>query len=65
MNEDKNEVNVLDELNKGACMGQDAIDFIMDKVEDKKLKEVLEKQYSKYEKITKEIGELYPEYSEK
>ena len=65
MNEDKNEVNVLDELNKGACMGQDAIDFIMDKVKDEKLKEVLEKQYAKYEKITKEIGELYPEYSEK
>ena len=65
MNEDKNEVNVLDELNKGACMGQDAIDFIMDKVEDERLKEVLEKQYVKYEKITKEIGELYPEYSEK
>ena len=65
MNEDKNEVNVLDELNKGACMGQDAIDFIMDKVEDKKLKEVLEKQYSKNEKKTKEIRELYSEYNEK
>ena len=65
MNEDKNEVNVLDELNKGACMGQDAIDFIMDKVKDEKLKVVLEKQYAKYEKITKEISELYPEYSEK
>ena len=37
----QNEVNVLDELNKGACMGMDAIHFIMDKVEDDKLKEYL------------------------
>ena len=27
----KNEINVLDELNKGACMGMDAIDFIIDR----------------------------------
>ena len=39
MNNDENEVNVLDELNKGACMGKDAIHFILDKVEDEKLKE--------------------------
>ncbi len=31
---DENEVNVLDELNKGVCMGRDAIHFILDKVED-------------------------------
>ena len=34
----KEEIDVLDELNKGACMGIDAINFIMDKVKDKKLK---------------------------
>ena len=34
MNED---INALDEINKGACMGMDAIDDILDKVEDKKL----------------------------
>ena len=28
----ENEVNVLDELNKGTCMGIDAIHFILDKV---------------------------------
>ena len=38
---DKNEINVLDELNKGSCMGMDAIHFILDKVEDEKLKNVL------------------------
>ena len=32
MKNKKEEVNVLDELNKGACMGRDAIHFILDKV---------------------------------
>ena len=34
MSKEKNEINVLDELNKGACMGRDAIAFIIDKVKD-------------------------------
>ncbi len=38
---DKNEINVLDELNKGACIGMGAIHFVLDKVEDEKLKNVL------------------------
>ena len=31
MEKENNEINVLDELNKGACMGQDAIHFILEK----------------------------------
>ena len=65
MEDNKKEVNVLDELNKGACMGCDAIHFIIDKVTDDKLKEELNIQYNKYKKITDEIKELYPEYSDK
>ena len=61
----KNEINVLDELNKGACMGMDAIKFILDKVEDKKLYDVLEKQYDKYEDISKKIHKLYPDCNKK
>jgi len=45
MNEEKIEVNVLDELNKGACMGRDAIHYVLDKVKDDSLKEELDKQY--------------------
>lgn len=52
---DKNEINVLDELNKGACMGMDAIHFVLDKVEDEKLKEVLTEQYEKYKSIFSKI----------
>ena len=63
--ENKNEINVLDELNKGACMGMDAIHFILDKVEDDHLKQILETQYTQYQSISTKICELYPEYSEK
>lgn len=63
MNEQENEINVLDELNKEACMGKDAIHFVLDKVEDDNLKQVLNEQYEKYNNITKRISELYPEYS--
>ena len=59
----ENEINVLDELNKGACMGMDAISFVLDKVEDDNFKELLERQYEGYKKISNKICELYPEYS--
>lgn len=59
------EKNVLDEINKGACMGRDAIHFIMDKVSDENLKKELERQYAKYKETNEKICELYPEYSDK
>jgi len=65
MKENENEVNVLDELSKGACMGRDAIHFIMDKVEDEALKEELNAQYQKYKEISERIEQLYPDYSQK
>jgi len=63
MSKKENEVNVLDELSKGACMGRDAIHFIMDKVKDEDLKTELNNQYKKYKEISDRIAELYPEYS--
>lgn len=63
--DDENEVNVLDELNKGACMGMDAIHFVLEKVKDDSLRTELNRQYEKYKKISDEICELYPEYSDK
>lgn len=62
---DENEINVLDELCKGACMGKDAIHFILDKVKDDALKDELNNQYKYYDAIYNKIKELYPEYSEK
>jgi hypothetical protein len=65
MSKDTNEINVLDELNKGACMGCDAIHFIIDKVSNSDLREELDTQYNKYKEILDKIGQMYPEYSEK
>ncbi len=58
-------INVLDELNKGATMGMDAIEFIMNKVTDEKLKRELKIQYDKYEDISKKVCKIYPKYSKK
>lgn len=61
----KNEnINALDEIHKGACMGIDALNIIKDKVEDEKLKKVLNIQYKDYQDAAKEIEDLYPEYND-
>lgn len=57
-------INVLDELNKGACMGMDAIKFIIDKVDSKKFKDGLLNQYKKYEDISLKINDLYSRYND-
>ena len=59
---DKDNVNVLDEVNKGACMGMDAIKFVLEKVDDNTFKELLEKQYDKYQEISNSINEIYSDY---
>lgn len=63
--EEKNKINkdVLDELNKGCVMGMDAIRDILDKVEDKKFKKVLEKEFDKYKDIHHRILKVYECYS--
>ena len=43
------EINVMDELNKGASMGMDAISYVMEKVEDSNFKDLLNTQYEQYE----------------
>lgn len=56
-------INALDEIHKGACMGMDAINFVLDKVEDDKLKKVLEAEYNQYKDISKDIEKIYPKYN--
>ena len=65
MEKEKVEINVLDELNKGACMGCDAIRYTLDKVENEDLKEELQDEYDNYKDILEKIEELYPDYSSK
>ena len=58
-------LNILDELNKGATMGMDAISYVSEKASDYKFKEVLEVEYNKYKKISQRINDLYSNYCNK
>lgn len=60
----KENINALDEISKGATMGIDALNDILGKVEDKKFKEVLEKQKAEYTNIEEKIEKLYPKYND-
>lgn len=57
-------INALDEIHKGTCMGMDAIHFIIDKIEDKEFKDILDKQHESYKKINEEIEQIYPKYND-
>lgn len=59
----KKNIDALDEINKGCCMGVDAINFVLDKVEDSSFKEVLERDIDKYREISKKIEKVYPKYN--
>lgn len=63
-NQNSENINALDEICKGACMGMDAIHFILEKVKDKDLKDYLQKDYEKYDKIKERIEKIYPEYND-
>ena len=54
--------NVLDELNKGCSMGMDAINCILEKVQDNEFKKSLELQYNKYKDMSNNICEVYSTY---
>lgn len=60
------ELNILDEINKGATMGMDAISLIKDKVtNDKEFKQVLNTEYNKYQNISQRVNNIYDNYSAK
>ena len=60
-------LNILDEVNKGATMGMDAISYVSDKVsnDNNEFKNVLDTEFSKYEKISQRVNELYSHYTDK
>ena len=62
---ENNNLNVLDEVNKGATMGMDAIKFVLDKVEDSEFKKTLDLEYNKYKDISRRVNDLYSNYSDK
>lgn len=60
----KEDINALDEVNKGCSMGIDAINYILDKVEDDNFKDFLKKQSHDYSEISNEIEQIYNKYNE-
>jgi len=59
----KENINALDEINKGATMGMDAIHFIIDKIDSSEFKDVVNKQYDDYKEISETINEMYNKYN--
>lgn len=59
----KEDINALDEISKGACMGIDATFDVLEKTQDKDFKKVIEVQHNKYKKIKNKIDELYKKYN--
>ena len=58
-------LNILDEVNKGVTMGMDAISYVSEKVVDNDFKEVLNTEYNKYKDISNKVNNLYDNYSNK
>lgn len=59
----KDNIDALDEIHKGACMGMDALNDVFPKVGDEDLLGVLKKEYHDYKDIARAIEDLYPEYN--
>lgn len=62
---ENNNLNVLDEVNKGATMGMDAIKFVLDKIGDSEFRKTLDLEYNKYKDISRRVNNLYSNYSDK
>lgn len=57
-------INALDEVNKGVSIGMDAISFTMDKAEDAEFMKVLKGEYDKYKAISERIDKIYRKYND-
>ncbi len=65
MNDIQNELNVLDEINKGATMGVDSIKEIKPKVLDRNFLETLDIEEDKYQRISERVNDIYQKFSDK
>ncbi len=58
-------LNILDEVNKGATIGMDAITYVSEKASDGDFRQVLDTEYNKYKKISERVNDLYSQYTDK
>ena len=61
--ETNQDMDVLDEVNKGATMGMVAINYLVPKVKESRFKEVLDIEYNKYKDISRRVNNLYENYT--
>lgn len=62
---EKQNLNILDEVNKGATMGMDALSYVAEKAKDENFKNVLDVEYNKYKDISRRVNDIYEHYSSK
>lgn len=58
-----NNINILDELNKGCCMGIDSLNYIISRIDESKFRNLLEEQLIEYKDLSTRITNLYKEYT--
>lgn len=58
-----NNINTLNELNKGCSMGIVALNYIIPKINEDKFRDLLEKQTIEYKDLSTRISKLYEEYT--
>lgn len=61
---EENNIKILDELNKGCCMGSDAVNFVLEKIEGKEFKKVAEDLLEEYEDLQEKISKVYSKFSD-
>lgn len=59
-----NNINILDELNKGCFMGIDALDYIIPICSENSFLELLNNQKKEYENLSTRLESLYNAYSD-
>ena len=59
-----NNINILDEINKGCSMGLEAIDMLLKKVDSHSFRDVLVSMHEDYVSISDEIKEIYHSYTD-
>lgn len=63
MNKDT-DINILNEIHKGAKMGMDSISYVYEKIGDVNLKDNLSFQYNQYSDILDSVNDVYQKYGE-
>lgn len=61
---EKENINTLNEINKGACMGVDAINEIIDKIKDKSMRKSVETLLDDYHDFIERIDKIYSNYDD-